>query len=106
MLKRITLPLAIVASFLMIAPAFAASPMHVKVKPHTTATFTHGAITYTITPTAHGYTVTQTVHGKTTPVKVSYHNPKAHNWIYVRSGCIVYIDYNDGVWTGYYYYVC
>jgi hypothetical protein len=103
--KATSLVLAMAASLLATAPALAASPAHVTLH-HGTATYVHGSSTYTVTQKAHGFMVTQTNHGKTSNVNVMYRHPGAHNLIYVRNGCIVYIDYDNGVWTGYYYYVC
>lgn len=90
---------------LLTIPAYAAGPANVKVH-HGSATYMRGTTTYHITQQAHGFMVTQTTGGRTSSVKVMYHHPGAHGLIYVRNGCIVYIDYDNGVWTGYYYVVC
>lgn len=88
------------------APALAASPQHVTVHHTGTTTVTHGGSTYHITAIAHGFTVMRgSAHGMVS-VPVHYQHPGSHGLIYVRNGCIVYIDYNTGAWTGYYYNVC
>jgi hypothetical protein len=107
MIRATSLLLALSASLLVCAPAVAAGPGHVTLH-HGMATYMHGGATYTVTMKPHGFvTVTKrSGMGPATPVKVSYRHPGAHNLIYVRNGCIVYIDYDNGAWTGYYYYVC
>jgi hypothetical protein len=107
MIKATSLVLAMAASLLVCAPALAASPAHVTLHNGMATYSAHGA-TYTVTMKAHGFvTVTKrTGMGPATPVKVSYRHPGGHNLIYVRNGCIVYVDYDNGAWTGYYYYVC
>jgi hypothetical protein len=105
MFRAASISLALVASFLVAAPALASGPAQLRVH-HGSATYVRGSSTYHVTQQAHGFMVTQTTHGRTSSVHVMYRHPGAHNLIYVRNGCIVYIDYDNGAWTGYYYYVC
>jgi len=91
---------------LLAAPALAAGAGSVRVHSHGFTSYTHAGSTYHITPSGHGFMVSrQTSHGWSS-VHVSYQNPSGHHLLYVRNGCIVYIDYDNGAWTGYYYYVC
>ena len=106
MSKVMSAVLAATLGLLMTSPAFAASGMHVRVQSHGFTTASHGGSTYHVSPGAHGYMVSrQTAHGWSS-VHVSYQHPGGHGYILARAGCVVYIDNNYGVWTGYYYYVC